>query len=562
MMPDLARRAPPRQGRRQRDGDGRGRRLRAGGRPANRNGGARPGRHRLRARHRTRRTARSTRSPPRSTACCSSSSSSSCSARSGRRRRAQLVAEPFLDRRHHRVHQGDRVSRSLKAGSLEGEAFDDAMLEVGVLGVVVLLLATQQLPGAPQGAGAGRAVSDGTTTGRSAHAVASFEPTEHRRAALDPARAAVRPRRRVDRRHRPRAATTSWPPGRRRPGPSATTPSSSTSTASSRPRPTGTGSRAVDAASPVGRTRTLPATGVGPFRLATVCCAHYSVAPLGVYRAVAEREVDLVLHLGDYIYEDDGSDGPRGHDPPHEATTLDDYRRRIAQIRADPDAQALHLRHPMVTIWDDHDLADNAWRDGAKKHDPDEHGPWADRAAAAARARQEWLPGRLANPTTRSSRGGRWRSATWPSCCCSTPASPAATGRPATTSRPTSTTPTARCSATSSGAWLHERLADTTRPWAIVASGVVVNELELSWPRPLRWINRAPAQRLRGARRPGAARRPVGRLPRRARPAGRAWSRSGADRRAHGAPLRRRPLVVGVRRAVRSGDRRRRWPWR
>ena len=118
--------------------------------------------------------------------------------------------------------------------------------------------------------------------------------------------------------------------------------------------------------SPVGRTRTLPATGVDPFRLATVCCARYSVAPLGVYRALAEREVDLVLHLGDYIYEDDGADGPRAHDPPHVATSLDDYRRRIAQIRADPDAQALHLRHPMVTIWDDHDLADNAWRDGAK----------------------------------------------------------------------------------------------------------------------------------------------------------------------------------------------------
>ena len=49
----------------------------------------------------------------------------------------------------------------------------------------------------------------------------------------------------------------------------------------------------------------------------------------------------------------------------------------------------------MVTIWDDHDLADNAWRDGAKKHDPEQHGPWADRVAAAAQARQEWLPGRL-----------------------------------------------------------------------------------------------------------------------------------------------------------------------
>ncbi|MET0901914.1 MAG: alkaline phosphatase D family protein, partial [Acidimicrobiales bacterium] len=156
--------------------------------------------------------------------------------------------------------------------------------------------------------------------------------------------------------------------------------------------------RARGTDSPVGRTRTLPATGFDPFRLATVCCARYSVAPLGVYRALAEREVDLVLHLGDYIYEDDGADGPRAHDPPRAATSLDDYRRRIAQIRADPDAQALHLRHPMVTIWDDHDLADNAWRDGAKHHDDDVHGPWPSRVTAAARARQEWLPARLPEP--------------------------------------------------------------------------------------------------------------------------------------------------------------------
>ena len=56
--------------------------------------------------------------------------------------------------------------------------------------------------------------------------------------------------------------------------------------------------------------------------------------------------------------------------------TLDDYRRRHAHTRLDPDLQALHLRHPMVFVWDDHDMADNAWRHGAKAHDDDEHGPW------------------------------------------------------------------------------------------------------------------------------------------------------------------------------------------
>ena len=147
--------------------------------------------------------------------------------------------------------------------------------------------------------------------------------------------------------------------------------------------------------SPVGRTRTLPAGPVDSFRIGTVSCAHYAIAPLGVYRALAEREVDLVLHLGDYLYEDDGHDGPRDHDPPHAAVTQDDYRRRLAQLRADPDLQALHLRHPMIAIWDDHDLADNAWREGAKRHDPGRDGPWAVRVASAAAARQEWIPARL-----------------------------------------------------------------------------------------------------------------------------------------------------------------------
>ena len=204
--------------------------------------------------------------------------------------------------------------------------------------------------------------------------------------------------------------------------------------------------------SPVGRTRTLPDHDVTAFRIATVCCADYAVAPLSVYRAVAEREVDLVLHLGDYIYEKEGSRGGRRHDPPHEATTLDDYRRRIAQVRSDPDAQALHLRHPVITIWDDHDLADNAWRDGAKHHDPAEHGPWPDRVAAAARPGRSGCRPAFPASTIRSPLGGRSPSATWPSSCSSTRASRDATGKRATRGPQTSMIRTARSSVPSSAA--------------------------------------------------------------------------------------------------------------
>jgi alkaline phosphatase D len=242
-------------------------------------------------------------------------------------------------------------------------------------------------------------------------------------------------------------------------------------------------------ASPVGRTRTLPGAGAETFRIATVCCARYSVAPLGVYRAVAERDVDLVLHLGDYIYEDDGSHGGRANDPPHEATTLEDYRRRIAQIRADPDTRALHLRHPVVTIWDDHDLADNAWRTGAKKHDPEQHGPWEERIAAAARARQEWLPGRLRDPSDPLT---TWRSLEVGDLAEVLLLDTRLAGRDRQAgddASPDLDDPDRSLLGDEQRTWLAGRLADTSRPWAVVASGVVVNELELSWPPPLRWLN-------------------------------------------------------------------------
>lgn len=144
--------------------------------------------------------------------------------------------------------------------------------------------------------------------------------------------------------------------------------------------------------SPVGRTCTLPREPAR-LRLAVTSCARYADGGFAVYRAVADHDVDLVVHLGDYVYED-GFSGERDHDPPRPLRTLADYRTRYAQHRLDPDLQALHARHPMVATWDDHDIAGNAWRDGAAMHDDRRDGPWGDRVAAATQAFGEWLPGR------------------------------------------------------------------------------------------------------------------------------------------------------------------------
>ena len=151
------------------------------------------------------------------------------------------------------------------------------------------------------------------------------------------------------------------------------------------------------ASSPVGRTRTTPRDGTERIRVGVVSCACWSHGFFNAYRHLADRDVDLVLHLGDYIYENGESweEAGRLHQPGHRLRTLADYRFRHAQYKTDPDLQRLHRRHPVVAVWDDHDVAGNAWRDGAGDHDPAEDGDWQERRSAGMRAYLEWLPVRV-----------------------------------------------------------------------------------------------------------------------------------------------------------------------
>ncbi|WP_338847415.1 alkaline phosphatase D family protein [Massilia sp. W12] len=153
--------------------------------------------------------------------------------------------------------------------------------------------------------------------------------------------------------------------------------------------------------SPRGRTRTLPAHDVAQVKLAVLSCSNFPAGYFNVYQDCARQtELDAVLHLGDYIYEY-GADGyasaraeqlGRVAAPAHELQSLEDYRQRYAQYRSDPDLQALHAAAPFICIWDDHEFADDTWRDGAQEHDNGSQGPFALRRAAAAQAWQEWLP--------------------------------------------------------------------------------------------------------------------------------------------------------------------------
>jgi len=152
--------------------------------------------------------------------------------------------------------------------------------------------------------------------------------------------------------------------------------------------------------SATGRTRTLPVGQVASADFAVVSCSNHPAGYFHVYREVAQLDLDAVLHLGDYIYEygatgygsDTAEELGRVVDPLHEIVSLSDYRRRYAQYHTDSDLQAAHAAHPFIVVWDDHEITNNSWRDGAQNHQPDTEGSYDERKQAAVQAWYEWLP--------------------------------------------------------------------------------------------------------------------------------------------------------------------------
>lgn len=153
-------------------------------------------------------------------------------------------------------------------------------------------------------------------------------------------------------------------------------------------------------ASALGRTRTLPQGDVDHLRLGVVSCSSLAHGYFHAYRFLAQRaDLDLILHLGDYIYEyaNDEYGSIRGYEPNAEIVSLSDYRQRHAQYKRDADLQELHRQHPMIAVWDDHESTNNSRRDSAQNHQPDE-GDWQERKATAQRVYDEWMPIRYPEP--------------------------------------------------------------------------------------------------------------------------------------------------------------------
>lgn len=159
---------------------------------------------------------------------------------------------------------------------------------------------------------------------------------------------------------------------------------------------------ADEVTSPVGMTKTLPEGDVSSVKLAVFSCANYPAGHFNVYgHAATQENIDAVVHLGDYIYEY----GMGGYatqnaeaigralpeDNAEEILSLHDYRRRYQTYRHDAQLQQLHAKHPFIMVWDDHEVVNDTWRDGAENHNEGE-GDFAERKLRALQAYFEWMP--------------------------------------------------------------------------------------------------------------------------------------------------------------------------
>ena len=166
---------------------------------------------------------------------------------------------------------------------------------------------------------------------------------------------------------------------------------------------------ALHNASPVGTTRTLPAASAASVKFAVFSCTLYSVGYFNVYDAAAKSGAQYAIHLGDYIYEYGADPTKLGNAdavalgrvtaPARDVVSIDDYRTRYALYRSDPNLQSRHAATPWITVWDDHEFANNAWVDGAENHSNATQGGWATRKAVAARVYHEWMPIRTPDAT-------------------------------------------------------------------------------------------------------------------------------------------------------------------
>jgi alkaline phosphatase D len=155
--------------------------------------------------------------------------------------------------------------------------------------------------------------------------------------------------------------------------------------------------KAFEKKSIIGKTKTTSLNS-DSLNFAVVSCSDYQRGFFNSYAALAnEKNIEAVIHLGDYIYEYKARDFSNGifqrlHIPDKEIVSLSDYRARYSQYKMDPDLISVHQKHPFIVIWDDHETSNNTYSYGAQNHQPELEGNFFKRISSALKAYYEWQP--------------------------------------------------------------------------------------------------------------------------------------------------------------------------
>ena len=159
--------------------------------------------------------------------------------------------------------------------------------------------------------------------------------------------------------------------------------------------------KAGSSVSEIGKSKTFSENTMAA-KIGVFSCSNFPAGYFNAYQAAAEKnDLDLWLHLGDYLYEypmggyatDNAEKLGRTPNPGHEMITLSDYRQRHAQYKLDQGSKLLHKHAPLIAVWDDHEFSNDTWKRGAENHSEDgSEGDFYARRSAAIKAYYEWMP--------------------------------------------------------------------------------------------------------------------------------------------------------------------------
>ncbi len=237
----------------------------------------------------------------------------------------------------------------------------------------------------------------------------------------------------------------------------------------------------------IGKTKTTP-TGAqaSHLKFGVVSCSNFQAGYFNGYKRLSERnDLDAVLHLGDYIYEypngqygDSALFAERPLDPDTEILSLEDYRARYSTYRLDTALARVHQQHAFITVWDDHESANDAYKDGAQNHNPETEGDWETRKAIAKQVYFEWMPIRETDNLE------VYRSIRYGDILDLIMLDTRLEGREKQirdVAAPELQDPGRTLLGAEQKAWLLEQLSNSTAKWKVIGQQVIFSELNVGW---------------------------------------------------------------------------------